>query len=142
MRALLDVNFLIALLDADHIHHSAAMGWLSRNIRHGWASCPLTQNGCVRILAQAAYPGGIAPAEAAALLHGAVSTTHHRFWPDAVSVLGDDVLDWQHLLSARQITDAYLLALAVKYEGRLVTFDRNVPLPAVRGVTAQNLVVI
>lgn len=142
MRALFDVNFLIALLDVDHVYHGAARDWLARNIQHGWASCPLTQNGCVRILAQSAYPGSIVPSEAAALLHDATSTKHHHFWPDDVSVLGDGVLDWQHLLGARQITDAYLLALAVRHKGRLVTFDRNVPLAAVHGAVAKHLIVI
>ena len=57
MRALLDVNLLIALLDAGHIHHRLATGWLASEIASGWASCPITQNGCLRILSQPAYPG-------------------------------------------------------------------------------------
>ena len=57
MRALLDVNVLIALHDQDHVHHAGAASWLSNNATHGWASCPLSQNGCLRIMAQPAYPG-------------------------------------------------------------------------------------
>ena len=57
MRALLDVNVLIALLDQAHPHHVTAFAWLRANIKHGWASCPITQNGCIRIMSQAAYPG-------------------------------------------------------------------------------------
>ena len=49
MRSLLDVNVLIALLDAEHVHHDAAREWMRENIRHGWATCPITQNGCLRI---------------------------------------------------------------------------------------------
>ena len=56
MRALLDVNFLIALLDAGHIHHQRARQWLEQEIENGWVSCPLTQNGCLRIMAQPSYP--------------------------------------------------------------------------------------
>ena len=57
MRALLDVNVLIALLDQAHPHHETALSWLKANIKHGWASCPITQNGCIRIMSQASYPG-------------------------------------------------------------------------------------
>ena len=65
MRALLDVNVLIALLDSDHLHHGRARGWLKENIKHGWASCPLTQNGCIRIMSQTGYPNAL-PAAAVA----------------------------------------------------------------------------
>lgn len=61
MRALLDVNVLIALLDAAHVHHRNARAWLEANIEQGWASCPLTQNGCIRILSQPAYPARSRP---------------------------------------------------------------------------------
>jgi len=63
MRALLDVNVLIALLDRDHIHHPVASDWLLANIHTGWASCPLTQNGCIRIMAQPGYPNALPPAQ-------------------------------------------------------------------------------
>jgi predicted nucleic acid-binding protein len=65
MHALLDVNVLIALLDSDHVHHARARAWLKENIRHGWASCPLTQNGCIRIMSQPGYPNAL-PATAVA----------------------------------------------------------------------------
>lgn len=56
MRSLLDINVLIALLDSDHPHHRWAADWFKSNVEQGWASCPLTQNGCVRIMSQAGYP--------------------------------------------------------------------------------------
>ena len=56
MRALLDVNVLIALLDAGHAHHARATEWLATELHYGWASCPLTQNGCLRIMSQPGYP--------------------------------------------------------------------------------------
>ena len=68
MAALLDVNVLIALLDAGHVHHAVATKWLSEHLDAGWASCPLTQNGCIRILSQASYPNRAPAAEVATRL--------------------------------------------------------------------------
>lgn len=133
MRALLDVNLLIALLDAAHIHHGKARAWLEANIDHGWASCPLIQNGCVRILSQPAYPGSQPPAAIAARLAEAAGTRWHEFWPDDLSLLESGAVKGRHVLGSRQLTDVYLLALAVHRGGggRLVTLDRAVPLAAV-----------
>lgn len=142
MRALLDVNVLIALLDAAHVHHQAAHAWLGDNIASGWASCPLTQNGCIRIMSQRAYPGALPAAAVAERLSAATATEWHAFWPDSVSLLEDGAVDWHGILGSRQVTDAYLLALAVRNDGRLVTFGRAVPLAAVSGATASHLVVI
>lgn len=142
MRALLDVNVLIALLDSNHLHHARAVTWLKENIRSGWASCPLTQNGCIRIMAQTGYPNAMPAAAVAERLAAAAATTHHVFWPDAVSMLDAGRIVWQAVLGARQVTDVYLLALAVEQGGRLVTLDRAVPLPAVHGAKARHLVVI
>jgi toxin-antitoxin system PIN domain toxin len=140
MRALLDVNVLIALLDADHVHHAAAHAWLAANIEHGWASCPLTQNGCIRIMSQPSYPGALPAAAVAARLQVATATHWHGFWPDALSLLHDGVVDWGAVLGSRQVTDVYLLALAVQHDARLVTFDRSIPLKAVVGATHTHLV--
>lgn len=142
MRALLDVNVLIALLDAAHVHHAPATAWLKANIAHGWASCPVTQNGCIRILSQPAYPSPLPPPAIAGRLREAAGTEHHAFWPDDLSLLEEDVLSWTEVLTSRQVTDAYLLALAVKHAGRFVTFDRNVPLQAVRHAGERHLVVL
>lgn len=142
MRALLDVNVLIALLDSDHLHHAAAAAWLTQNIGHGWASCPLTQNGCVRIMAQAGYPNPLPAAAVAERLGAATATGHHVFWSDSISLLDAGRIAWRSILGARQVTDAYLLALAVAQGGRLVTLDRAVPLDAVAGARAEHLVVI
>ena len=139
MRALLDVNVLIALLDTDHVHHAPASEWLARNIEKGWASCPITQNGCVRILSQPKYPNPLPAAQVADRLAEAAATSHHEFWPDSVSLLDATVVDRSRLVSPRQVTDAYLLALAVARSGRFVTFDRSVPLAAVMGATPAHL---
>ena len=142
MRALLDVNVLIAMLDSDHLHHARAMTWLKQNIKSGWASCPLTQNGCIRIMSQPGYPNPLPAAAVAERLAAATATRHHAFWPDAVSMLDAGRIAWIAVLGSRQVTDVYLLALAVQQGGRLVTLDRAVPLKAVPGAKAANLVVI
>jgi toxin-antitoxin system PIN domain toxin len=142
MRALLDVNVLIALLDSDHLHHGRARGWLKENIKHGWASCPLTQNGCIRIMSQTGYPNALPAAAVAERLAAAIATNHHVFWPDTVSLLDAGRVTWNAVLGSRQVTDVYLLALAVAQRGRFVTLDRAVSLKAVTGAKAGHLVVI
>jgi len=142
VRALLDINVLIALLDAAHTQHAQARAWLQGNIGQGWASCPITQNGLVRIMSQPAYPQSVSPFQAAELLRSATATSHHEFWTDNISLLDEKQFDMTRLHGARQITDAFLLALAVKYRGRFVTFDTAVPASAVRGAGARNLVVL
>jgi len=142
MRALLDVNVLIALFDAAHVDHGNARAWLEANIEQGWASCPLTQNGCIRILSQPTYPGAQPPAAIAARLAEAAGTSWHEFWPDDLSLVEPRCVDWRHVLGSRQLTDVYLLALAVRRGGRLVTLDRAVPLAAVASARKANLEMI
>ena len=96
MRALLDVNVLIALLDPNHERHEIACRWLEENIQQGWANCAITQNGCLRIMSQPAYPHTLPVALVADLLQEATDTTHHQFWPDA-SLMTPGVIDWHHV---------------------------------------------
>ena len=142
MRTLLDVNVRIALLDAAHVHRASARTWVEANIDHGWASCPLTQNGCIRILSQPAYPGSQPPGAIAARLADAAETRWHAFWPDDLSLLESRCVNWRRVLGSRQLTDVYLLALAVRRGGRLVTFDRAVPLAAVNNASKAHLLSI
>ena len=142
MVALLDVNVLIALLDAGHMHHASATQWLSAHLNEGWASCPLTQNGCMRILSQSTYPNRAPAAEVAARLAEATQHSVHHFWPDAVSLLSPGLMAWNNLLTGRHITDAYLLALAVNKHGVFVTLDQGIPLAAVQGSQIKHLVVL
>ena len=142
MRALLDVNVLIALLDEAHIGHAVAMRWLAGAIDQGWASCPITQNGCIRIMSQPAYPGALPVADVAARLAEATQHEAHCFWPDEISLLEPGVIDWPRVLGHRQVTDNYLLALALRNEGRFVTFDGRVERSAVSGTAAQHLLVL
>lgn len=142
MRALLDVNVLIALLDVAHVHHRLASDWLGREIGHGWASCPITQAGCIRIMSQPAYPGAQPAAEVAARLAEAAATPHHAFWPADVDLLHPESLAWSRVLGHRQVTDAYLLALAVRHKGRFVTLDHRVPVAAVPKARSAHVVAI
>jgi toxin-antitoxin system PIN domain toxin len=142
MRALLDVNVLIALLDANHVHHRLATGWLEKNTAGGWASCPITQNGCIRIMSQPGYPNPVPAAAVAERLGEAAALPFHAFWPDDASLLTPGQIDWSKILGSRQVTDAYLLALAVEHGGRLATFDKGVQLAAVPGAQSINLEVI
>ena len=141
-RALLDVNVLIALLDADHLHHARASAWLSQHIAAGWASCAITQNGCVRIMSQPGYPNALPAARVAQRLREATETAHHRFVPGDLSLLDARHFDTEQLLGHRQVTDAYLLGLALVHRLRFVTFDASVALRVVRGAGVEQLVVL
>jgi toxin-antitoxin system PIN domain toxin len=142
MRALLDVNVLIALLDSDHASHDSAINWFAKHARDGWASCPITQNGCIRIMSHPAYPNPLPVQAVVEHLAEACRQDIHEFWPDEVSLLDSDVVDSTRIHGPRQLTDIYLLALAVRNEGRLVTFDTGIPLAAVRRATPQKLLIL
>lgn len=142
MRSLLDVNVLIALLDAGHVHHRLVTSWLEREVHHGWASCPLTQNGCVRIMSQPAYPGALPAGEVAARLAEAAAHPSHQFWPADIDLLDGTIFQWPHILGHRQVTDAYLLALAMRRKGRFVTLDRRISVQSVMGGALKHLLCI
>lgn len=142
MRALLDVNVLLALLDADHVDHVVARSFLDAHIAGGWASCAITQNGFVGIICQPRYPNPATPAEAMTRLGKACSGSAHAFWTCDVSVLDSTVVDRTRVHGPRQVTDAYLLALAVTNGGRFVTFDRSVVLAAVPSAAPEHLLVL
>lgn len=139
-RALLDVNVLLALLDSDHVDHRRARNWLSQEVHHGWASCAITQNGFVRVISQPRYPSPVPVALAAERLARAVATPHHEWWPCDLSLLDERHFDRTRLHGPRQVTDAYLLALAVHHGGRFVSFDARVPLDAVHDAGPEHLV--
>lgn len=141
-RALLDINVLLAVLDSDHVDHTRAFDWLDHEIDAGWASCAITENGFVRIVSQPRYPSPVSPAVAIGLLARACDSPHHEFWPCDVSLLDDRIVDRSRLHGPRQVTDAYLLALATAHAGRFVTFDRSLPLSAVKGTSEAHLTVL
>lgn len=137
---LLDVNVLIALFDPGHPSHGDAHTFFEVQRKKPWATTPLTIDGFVRVVSNPAYPTVDAtPAQAAAHLRKLCAAGQHRFWPDAISLLDETILRPQFLEGHRQITDARLLALAVKNEGRLATFDRRLPIKAVRGASDRHI---
>ncbi|TLZ02421.1 MAG: VapC toxin family PIN domain ribonuclease [Gammaproteobacteria bacterium] len=142
MGALLDVNVLIALLDSDHTLHGTAMSWFAKHAREGWASCPITQNGCVRIMSNPSYPNALPAQAVMKRLTEACGEDVHEFWSDEVSLLDPHVVDSTRIHGPRQLTDIYLLALAVEHDGRFVTFDAGIPVAAARKATKRNLVVL
>lgn len=142
MRALLDVNVLIALLDKDHVHHARALDWVRANGDEGWASCPITQNGCVRVMSQPAYPNPLPVPAVIERLAEAVCHPSHQFWTDNVSLLDPRTADPQRILGPKKVTDLYLLALAVKRRGRLATFDGDIAVGAIVGALPRHLTVV
>lgn len=141
--ALLDVNVLVALFDQGHRDHENAHGWLGRNRKYGWATCPITINGCIRILSNPSYlTRQTTPGEVAHVLRNACSAADHHFWEDSVSLTDESLFQASMIRGHQKITDAYLLGLAVRNHGRLATFDRSIPLHAVHGAAPGNLVEI
>ena len=124
---LLDVNVLIALGWAGHPDHKRAQQWFARNNGAGWATCPFTQAAFVRIVSNPAFSAdAVLPREALHLLTANLNHPTHQFWADNIS-LGDAVQQFEErLVGHQQITDAYLLGLALHRKGKLVTLDRSV----------------
>src|SRR5258708_12430236 len=112
MRGLLDVNVLIALLDADHTLHAPATRWFAATAKEGWASCPITENGCVRVMSHPSYPSPLPVNAVVARLAEATANPAHAFWPDEVSLLDARLVDPARIHGPGQLTHLYLLALA------------------------------
>ncbi|QCP55080.1 PIN domain-containing protein [Trinickia violacea] len=132
MTYLLDVNVLIALLDTGHVQHEAAHAWFGQVGHAAWATCPLTENGVLRIVGHPRYPNTLeTPAAVAPLVSQLRAHPGHRFWPDDVSLLDAQHVDASRILATDQVTDTYLLALARAHGGTLATFDRRLVVDAV-----------
>ena len=141
--ALLDVNVLVALFDPDHVHHEAAHDWFADAGRPGWATSSVTESGFIRVLSNPAYRGTVARvSDLAGRLRRFCDSGGHVFWADEVSLLNGSLFDLSRIAGHRQLTDVYLLGLAQSRGGRLVTFDRTIPVSAVKGATAASLEVI
>lgn len=131
---LLDVNVLLALLDPKHVFHDRAHAWFRKNCHSGWATCPLTENGVIRIASQPSYPNPPGPpAIVTALLREFCGQPTHVFWADKISLRDESRFAHTALLRPSQLTDSYLLALAVAHKGFLATFDRQLIADAVVG---------
>ena len=143
MRCLLDVNILIALLDANHVFHARVHDWLGRH-KGGLATCAITQNGALRIMSQPRYSTLIAltAAQVKQQLQIGLASQNHVHWPCDESLLDDGLFDWSRIHGHAQLTDIYLLGMAVRHKACLVTLDRNIAINTVHGAKAQNLLVL
>jgi len=141
MRALLDANVRLALFDDTHQFSDRANAFIAaRGAKI--ATCPLVENGVIRVLSLPSYgrrSGLPMQRGVRARLREACAALDHAFWPDDVSLRDDEVVDFSRVQGHNQITDLYLLALAVKHGGRLVTFDQAISLSSVHGATARHL---
>lgn len=136
MTYLLDVNVLIALINPSHVHSSVAHDWFSSRAKESWATCPIVENGVVRILGNPRYlfaPAQSSPAGVARILSELRSIPGHVFWPDTVSLFDDAIVDLSRLRHSKEVTDTYLLALASSKGGKLATFDAHIATATVRG---------
>ena len=133
MTWLLDVNVLIGLIDPTHVLHDAAHRWFSDIAGDPWATCPMTENAVVRIVGHPKYPNSAgSPAAVAPIVMGLRALAGHVFWADDLSLVASDRIDATAIETPGQVTDTYLLALAVSKGGRLATFDRRLSARAVR----------
>jgi uncharacterized protein len=129
---LLDVNVLIALVDPVHVQHEQAHEWFSRAGKKSFATCPITENGLLRIVGHPKYPNNPgAPSTVAVSLAAIRAMPGHAFWPDKISIADESLIDVTRLSSHAQITDSYLLALAKAHGGRLASMDRRLVVDAV-----------
>lgn len=143
MIALLDVEVLVSLFDPAHLHHEAAHEWFGTHGGSGWATCPITENGFARVVSHPAYPGRrVTVADALERLGTFTDSDDHHFWPDATSLRRRSRIDTTLLEGHDRIRGAYLLLLAVENEGRLATFDSEVPLGAVPQAGAAQIVIL
>ena len=125
-RYLLDVNVLIALVDPAHVQHDAVHEWFGRTGRKAFATCPITENGLLRIVGHPKYPNSPGPPSAVvSALQAIRALPGHAFWPDSLSMAESGFVDASLLTSHARVTDSYLLALARANLGQLATLDRR-----------------
>lgn len=144
MRALLDANFLIALLDSTHSFNKKAHTWWAKERSLGWASCPITENAVLRVMSNPGYDprNRTSVDDVIAQLDEFTSMSDHEFYADTISFLDASIFDNGKILGFRQLTDIYLVALATVNKARLVTFDQRINISAVKTASTQNLVIV
>lgn len=142
MRLYPDVNVLIALFDPAHQHHAVASEAFVELGSDGWVTCSVVENGFLRVISNPSYLNAVTLAEAASLLQAAIANTNHRRLDQFVSLLDSDRFLPSKLVSHRQITDLYLLGMAILHEVKLVTFGRNIPTHAAIGFDMKHLLVL
>lgn len=131
---LLDVNVLIALADSGHPFHRAATKWMEERASSGWVTCPITENALIRILSSPAYPRSPGSVdEVRRILMQLRYARGHVFWSDDVSFGDLSIFPSLITTNSKQLTDIYLLALAVKHTALFTTFDSKIPASLVVG---------
>jgi toxin-antitoxin system PIN domain toxin len=124
---LLDANVLIALAWPEHGANERAGRWFARHRQRGWATCPITQAAVVRILSNPAFSvRALTPSGALQVLSHNVEVPEHQFWRDSINLREALERMPAALTGHQQITDAYLVALAIHHKGKLATLDRGV----------------
>ena len=143
MRCLPDGTILIALLDGNHVFHTPVPDWLGPH-QGGLATCAITHNGAIRIMSQPRYSSliSLTAAQVKQQLQMGLTSQDHVYWPCNESLLDDRLFDWSRIHGPAQLTDIYLLGLAVRHKACLVTLDRNIAINTVHGAKAQNLLVL
>jgi uncharacterized protein len=143
MRLLLDVNLLVALLDEGHMHHDIVQALIAKP-KIKIATCALTENGVLRVMNLPAYssfgPVGFEPIRKQ--LNQLSKDLDHEFWPCDISLRDATNIQWDRIMGHNQITDLYLLALAVKHKGAIATLDHRIAIETVRGAQTSNLLVL
>ncbi len=124
---LLDTNLLIALFWPSHEKHDLAAKWFARRRGEGWATCPMTQAGFVRIVSNPAFSrDAVQPREALQVLSANIAAKDHEFWPDELPVAMAVAFAGVRLVGHQQVTDACLLGLAIRRGGVLATLDQRI----------------
>lgn len=134
MTSLPDVNVLIALAWPNHVHHAATWAWFKAHQEEGWATCPLTEAGFVRVSCNPSvvhHP--VTPLDAIRVLKRLTQLGSHVFWPLDQSIVRLPDSIGVRLQGYRQITDAVLLATAMQRHGQLATLDGGI-----EGLVAEN----
>ncbi len=141
---LLDVNVLIAMTWPTHRAHGKVQQWLAHHAREKWATCPFTETAFVRIVSNQAFsPDALTPADAIALLRSNLAHSAHLFWPDDIGLLDAIAHCQERIVGHQQITDAYLLGLALHRKGKLVTLDSSIAsLVAEKNPTRDSIILI
>jgi len=141
--SLLDVNALIAAAWPTHTAHEKVQAWFASHAHAGWATCPLTELGFVRILSNPAFsPHALTPREAATLLQANVKHPAHHFWADDLPFSSSAQTYLDRLTGHQQVTDAYLLGMAFQRNGKLVTLDQSVQALLADKPSVQNLLLV
>jgi len=142
VRSLLDVNVLVALAWPNHVHHGLAQRWFSAAAADGWATCPLTQSGFVRVSSNPSMPNAVTPAEAIEFLRRLLDVGDHVAFDDAISIADAPEVDRARIVSHRLVTDAHVLAIARRHRARLATLDRGVHRCLARGDADPTIVLL